>query len=111
MYPVTIDAASLKLSPATVLVPIGSPVFTFSRRTVICVPAEDSTQLRTRTRRGPGQNIPANRTTALTMPAPETPLVSAIEARALVRAPPGRMDGVLTSIVGRRNRNSAASWA
>ena len=78
---------------------------------MIRVPAADSTQLRTRTKRGLGQNIPANRKTALTIPAPETPLVSAIEASAFVLAPPGRMDGERTSIVGRRNRNSAASSA
>ena len=111
MYPVTIDAATLKLSPATVFVAIGSPVFTSSRRTVIRVPAGDSIQLRTRNRRGDGQNTPANRKTALTMPAPETPLVSAIEASAFVLVPPGRMDGVVISIAGRRNRNSAASSA
>ena len=111
MYPATIDAVSLKLSPATVLVAIGRPVFTSSRRTVIRLAGADSTQPRTRTRRGLGQNMPANRKTAPTMPAPETPLDSAIEASAFALVPPGRMEGERISIVGSRNRNSAASWA
>ena len=48
---------------------------------------------------------------ALARPAPETPLDSAIEASALVRLPPGKMDGERISIAGSRNRSAAASSA